>query len=550
MKLRIFKHLMAAVLPCLFAYSASMYAATEYGGVTYSGNIFNIAASESGTFHDRNFTNYYKDGDGWKNSEAWAGTGRTYYLGTEQVNAGRAFWEYAFSVYGSDIITGSTLRLTGGTSDVYLENTFYRLALGGLIVEEGGGSYTLGRPEKGSIIRIRAEAGESANFLIKTNTNLSSGTKAGEDYFSVESGGTWDVAEGKTLTFARFTDKNDIEVKAASTSMTLSGGVAVDITGGGTVDIQTSQLTVGGDAGFSVEKESTLKLKGSLDIGGQVTVSGGSEVQIEIAASTGGASASSICIKNLEGTGKGTVENIASSLSDGVRSLSARRNEAGDVLGTARMESLSVKFESALAVSDLTLEDVCFAAAPGTAGSVTMTYANTTALARLTNPMGAELQSRSVSALAEDLGNAATADATLTTVQTGGSAAGGLVIDLSSSFFAYGADNSPGPTLEWTVFDGVALADGFTLSFGDVLQSFVREGKVTLSGSLVDPVLSGRVLTVDDVTNPMGVGTSGLVGGAAGSLVLTVRNVPEPAAATLSLLALAALATRRRRKSA
>ena len=281
MKLRLPHKFQAALIAALASVSfttlstgSTAQAATTYKGVTYSGYIYNIATSQSATFHDRDFTNYYSNDGGttWLNSTTFNGNNnnKIYYNGTEQKTAtgGVNFWRFAF---GDGNGKYSTLRLDGGSGTVYLEAQFTPLTLGGLIAEKGDATYIVGRKGGGCAIVVQAESGTDANMYIGANTILSSGVNDGSNTITVASGGTWVVDANKTLTLGRHTGS----AFADTTKITFDNGVRVNMTGGGTVDLtHTRALETGIGATISVGENTLLKFASNTKLGGTITNAG------------------------------------------------------------------------------------------------------------------------------------------------------------------------------------------------------------------------------------------------------------------------------------
>lgn len=102
-----------------------------------------------------------------------------------------------------------------------------------------------------------------------------------------------------------------------------------------------------------------------------------------------------------------------------------------------------------------------------------------------------------------------------------------------------------------TMGSGSVLLDGVTISLGDSFASTITdEGEYTLINGIAEDGLSyaDALLDTSNLSASYSYSLGSVVGDNGTSLVLTARLVPEPATATLSLLALAALVARRRRK--
>lgn len=102
-----------------------------------------------------------------------------------------------------------------------------------------------------------------------------------------------------------------------------------------------------------------------------------------------------------------------------------------------------------------------------------------------------------------------------------------------------------------TMGSGSVLLDGATISLGDSFAATITgEGEYTLINGIVEDGLSyeNALLDTSNLSGSYSYSLGSVVGDNGTSLVLTARLLPEPSTATLSLLALAALVARRRRK--
>ncbi|MBR2313615.1 MAG: autotransporter-associated beta strand repeat-containing protein, partial [Akkermansia sp.] len=90
------------------------------------------------------------------------------------------------------------------------------------------------------------------------------------------------------------------------------------------------------------------------------------------------------------------------------------------------------------------------------------------------------------------------------------------------------------------------LKEAYGIEFGGILGNLLNQPEPVVAAETLRAGESSGATTADTFTVSYGAGTGAQVG----SLVITIAglNVPEPATSTLSLLALAALAARRRRK--
>lgn len=102
-----------------------------------------------------------------------------------------------------------------------------------------------------------------------------------------------------------------------------------------------------------------------------------------------------------------------------------------------------------------------------------------------------------------------------------------------------------------TMGSGSVLLNGATISLGDSFAATITgEGEYTLINGIVEDGLSyeNALLDTSNLSGSYSYSLGSVVGDNGTSLVLTARLLPEPSTATLSLLALAALVARRRRK--
>lgn len=265
------------------ALSGTAMGATTYSdGVTYSGNIFNIAADSSATFHDRNFTNYYSNDSGdWVNGKAFNGNNndKKFYLGSDTegqtTTGGVNFWRYAF---GDGNGKYQTLRLNGASQDVYLETQFSPFTLGGIITEAGDHTYTIGRKGGDCAIVIQAENGQQANMSIGADTRLSVGVNASKNSVTVASSGTWNIASGKTLTMAQINASGAVANVGGGVS--LGNNVQLNVTGGGTLDIHSATLSIGAGSAMNIGSDTTIAFSGTINvIGAEEDIVPGTETQ-------------------------------------------------------------------------------------------------------------------------------------------------------------------------------------------------------------------------------------------------------------------------------
>ncbi len=100
--------------------------------------------------------------------------------------------------------------------------------------------------------------------------------------------------------------------------------------------------------------------------------------------------------------------------------------------------------------------------------------------------------------------------------------------------------------MEYATGSLAGLKEAYGIEFGGILGNLLNQPEPVVAAETLRSGESTATTTADTFTVSYGAGTGAQVG----SLVITIAglNVPEPATGTLSLLALAALAARRRRK--
>ncbi len=119
-----------------------------------------------------------------------------------------------------------------------------------------------------------------------------------------------------------------------------------------------------------------------------------------------------------------------------------------------------------------------------------------------------------------------------------GSAAG--LVDLEFVFTGFNTG------MEYATGSLAGLKEAYGIEFGGILGNLLNQPEPVVAAETLRAGESSGATTADTFTVSYGAGTGAQVG----CLVITISglNVPEPATSTLSLLALAALAARRRRK--
>ena len=248
MKLHLPKKLTAALLAAVAATSAHAITSstTTYAdGTVFNGDIWtwnNYSDGTSVSAANSKFTNY-------STGQQYAGNASLAAIGGPD-----AFWKVVQFNSETEYV-GNTLRFAGNPGNIRL-NTDYNawVWIGGIITEAGNsGTFTLGRDSSD----FRLKGNHDVNLMIGSNFTLKSGSDRSTE---IMTGGTWDVASGKTLTFT-------------GKSLTFYAGQAVDITGGGTVVFDTPFTGQVGSR-FSVGEDATLTFNQAATIGGTIANSG------------------------------------------------------------------------------------------------------------------------------------------------------------------------------------------------------------------------------------------------------------------------------------
>ncbi len=316
--------------------------------------------------------------------------------------------------------------------------------------------------------------------------------------------------EATSNSIVNVTIHNDLDVVCGDSQDTedKSGKIAINQTAGGT--LTTNGL---GNKDFY----GNVAAKKLVTSGGRATFAKG-------------ATFDTTSLKNRNG-GTGTVRSVTI---DGTQVTGA----GADLETLGELVSLDVGFAAAsINVRDVTMHDVTLTT------SGTVSYGdNVKAVAATTGEVAAP-------ALYAATPSDTPATLTAMAVQSGGTASGTLTIDVTSELLR----ESFGKDLKWTFLDGVTLASDFKVELGDILAGIVSDGlpKVYLTvvngdSEVSTPLTSGSAGNINNITTA----TGGLLAGTTGpvNVTLTIENVPEPTTGTLSVLALAALAARRRRR--
>ena len=252
MRLHLPKALLAAVLAACLAWPAGAFTSTTTNyptdsdtPTTFNGDIWtwNNSGTNIGSGDGAEFTNY--------------STG-TEYAGNDDITGPGKFYNYFFKDISKDYL-GNTLRFSGATENKTLMTDWENYVwIGGLIADSSSFTYTLGRDGK---TNFKLTGTKDVNMLIDSDFTF----KTGNQYtVSVEKGGTWSIAKGKSLTF-----------DTGTTTIVAGQMVNVSASGDGT---ENASLTFSGavtNAGtINIGKGVNMTVSGGMNIDGALYNSG------------------------------------------------------------------------------------------------------------------------------------------------------------------------------------------------------------------------------------------------------------------------------------
>ncbi len=434
---------------------------------------------------------------------------------------------------GSLTVNGElTLTGTSSTASNNDASKFKSLVNNGTIEAENSKIrvYTSATTNEGSSLKAK----ELMIINYGTSTSSSLGGKVEVEKLTLE-GGTTNIS-GTVMA--------DSVSTVGTTAKTLGGTGGTLTLGSETDSTSTANVTLTGSFGIKKTGTSTQVLSGDTSgYSGKLTVSGGT---LKVTNGIGNSAASA----EVSGSGVLAITDTitATAKSGQVGTAKNVTINAGGITGATsgggELSGLTLDFVAASTsaeISNVTMRDVTLKATATPGGTVT--YANAKATV-------ATVGEKESAAPTLDVATLSDTPATLTAmaVQHGGTASGTLTIDLTGKLL----NEYSGRTLEWKFLDQVTLGAGFKVVLGDILAGMVSDG---LPGNGLPEVWltvgdgESTKLGTADISNITTAG-GGLLAGTSGpvDVVLTVKNIPEPTTATLSLLALAALAARRRRK--
>ena len=202
--------------------------------IEYNGKIITMKGA-TGNISGMTFTGYVQNPEG-----------------TGMIESGTYDWKYFAN---NQTEYGNTMRLLGLASGTttYTSN-FSPFSLGGLIVEQGAGSYVLGR----SNTAIDFNGVSDVNLNIKGNVQILANSGTGIAFVK---GGKWVVESEKTLEFK------------TTQAVVLDSGIAVNVSGGGKA-LVTGNLTTNVGATVAVSSGTTFEVTGTTTLGGTITNNG------------------------------------------------------------------------------------------------------------------------------------------------------------------------------------------------------------------------------------------------------------------------------------
>ena len=420
-----------------------------------------------------------------------------------------------------EVKTGAVLDF-GGTRQAFTTNSVLTLA-GGRVTGTGDGF--------GAI-----DMNDYANFTIKATENSSLDATV-----RLRDGATIivDVADDKTLDASgvfknrnntsaggSFTKKGTGEL-VLSAANTYTGGTKIEA---GTVTTRNASAL--GTGGVNMTG-GVLSLEEDLNLGGKLEIAGEASARIATSGKSLNLGTAGSVKKSAAGTASVTVS------SNGANAAMAAKSD--------NVELIQLMQDASFTIQDMTLTDVKVEAGSGVKVTLDDVTASNTVLTG-----GGQFALNA----APTVGTVATAENKGTlSYNTGLSVEAGTTLTLNLDVLnAVGGDQHGTYDLTITL---TGFGEGF--DFSSIASQVVFDadswlGKV-LSG--VTPVVTDSALNEGASAEENSAGaptltytTTAASGGNVGTLVITIGglNVPEPATSTLSLLALAALAARRRRK--
>lgn len=337
---------------------------------------------------------------------------------------------------------------------------------------------------------------------------------------------------------------NAVQAQDAARTLTVSeGDFAASLQDGtGTLALtkqSSGKLTLSGAnayTGATTVTDGTLELRGAGQVGtGNVSIASGAQLTAATTATADTASETWAAITANEGT-TASLQGATITQTENSRTLSIASKTA-DTQGTMTNSLVQLAAGASLTVDNMLISDssriagaTAFAAREAAVTSAALTN-STIALGAGNATVG---QTEALTLTSMQVMNPNAVDGTLTlsgaynVLTVNSDALSNLLIQSGSSFVVDFNSLLTGT--------GLADVDFVCLEFADT--SFAAPANTTISGLLGDEQLTAYYQTVQDI----GVATPNV------GVYFDVRYIPEPTSSTLSILALAALAARRRRK--
>ena len=246
MRLHLPKALLAAVLAACLAWPAGAFTSTTTTytsgdtSTTFNGDIWTWKATTPS-----NSNNTYENVSSANSQYTNYSTKKVHTGNATNISGGPTnFYNYFFNSAETDYL-GNTLRFTDDTALYHLRTDYENYAwVGGIIAESetGASTYTLGRTD--GTTHFKLDGARDVNMLIKADFKFLTKDVGS---VTVQKGGTWSIAKGKSLTFDTGTTtiaaNQTVNVSASgdgsgNASLTFSGAV----TNNGTLNIGSNVL--------------------------------------------------------------------------------------------------------------------------------------------------------------------------------------------------------------------------------------------------------------------------------------------------------------------